>query len=125
MTAWDIYWLTRLEPPLGSIFVALASLAALAAFALLVIALCLLSTCEDDSVEQGKNISRHAIKVGLLAFLPATAAALIPDRGDLAIIFAGSWATNSAEMQKLPENVLKTMNKFMSDYVGEKDEPKP
>jgi TctA family transporter len=43
----------------------------------------------------------------------------IPTNKDLAIILAGRWATNSAEVQKLPENVVGVMNKFMNQYLQE------
>lgn len=45
---------------------------------------------------------------------------ITPSRADIAVILAGTWATNNDEMKRLPDNVVGTINKFLDDYRKEK-----
>lgn len=57
------------------------------------------------------KISKRAIVVCSVLFIIAGLfRIIIPSRQDVAVIIATHWATHNAEMQKLPDNVLKTLN---------------
>lgn len=133
MTTWDIYWLTRLEPLgelLGSMTGGWLFFALVGGFvAGIGVGLCaetMTSTIEEERAltKKGFKFFVFPIVFGgmIMSGLSAVGKTLIPTNKDLAIIFAGAWATNSAEMQRLPENVVGTINKFMDDY--RKDEKK-
>jgi hypothetical protein len=131
MSAWTIYWLTRLEP-LGEMLDMLAFFLFVLGFAISVILgfgtyaeKSSGGKSEDESINAGiKCATRGIIWTMILACSSYAMSKLTPDRKDLAIIFAGSWATSNAEMQKLPENVVKTMNKFMDSYLEPEEEKK-
>ena len=53
-------------------------------------------------------------------FLCLCGVAFIPTNKQLAIIFSGYWATNSEQVKALPDKVVKTMNKFLDEYLEEK-----
>lgn len=118
MTVWEIYWLTRLEPmadafsALSGFMLGLALLTGLATWFYLMYC--------DDTCEQP---TKWRWFVGAVAgFLLLSAGmrftvALLPSKSDLAVIFAASWATNSEEMRKLPDNVVGTLNRFMEQYA--------
>lgn len=73
----------------------------------------------DISFEEAFKATKYsAIVFCIICFISC----LIPNKKDMALIVAGKWATNSAEMQKLPENVVKVTNKFLEEYL--KDDKK-
>ena len=78
----------------------------------------------DLEVDERQITMLKRFKIGgLICFILFGMIHLItPTNKDLAIIIAGSWAVNSAEVQKLPDNVVKTMNKFMSEYIDDRKE---
>lgn len=115
MSVWDIYWLTRLEP-LQDFFEGVAIFFGLSGC----IATFIIAGCVLNEGARLKNFWWSVILFICCSFSSALSV-LMPTKSDLAIIFAGQWVTNSEEMQKLPNNVARTINKFMSEYLeGEK-----
>lgn len=78
----------------------------------------------DCKIDEQQITMLKRFKIGgLICFiLFGTIHLITPTNKDLAIIIAGNWAVNSSEVQKLPDNVVKTMNKFMSEYIDDKKE---
>lgn len=74
-----------------------------------------------DKVKALRIYKTAAIALIVVGCLASIARAFLPTKTDLAIIFAGQWITNSEEVKALPDNVVKTMNKFMTDYIGDDD----
>lgn len=128
MSAWDIYWLTRLEPLLDASVAFRWGLFVISAIFVIIAAIAWTCSLEERE-HQAKDTRASALRMikcaavsVCLTIIPWTVSVLTPSKSDLAIIFAGAWATNSEEMQKLPDNVVGTLNKFMTDYI-KKDEP--
>lgn len=126
MTPWQIYWLTRLEPIgnfLHSMAVGLVFLTLVLAF-LYGITKFASAEAADKSDDEAVSIAvTSGTKVFILGVILSTGSCfgskLMPSRSDIAIILAGSWVTNNEEMQKLPDNVLGVVNKYLSGYLEE------
>lgn len=117
MTVWEIYWLTRLEP-LGGAFSALSGFMLGLALLTGLVTWSYLTDCDDTCVQPTKWRWFVGAVAGFLLLSAGMrfTVALLPSKSDLAVIFAASWATNSEEMRKLPDNVVGTLNRFMEQY---------
>jgi hypothetical protein len=58
-----------------------------------------------------------------VALVSGTVAIVIPDKTDVATMVVGRYATNSAEVAKLPDNVVQTINEWLVE-ARPKVEPK-
>lgn len=120
MTALEIYWLTRL-PHLSEIGVAVTIGSFVAAALLLCFAPAWAS--EDFGSATSRLVAKIVAKVAVGCLLIGGLIKLfVPTTQDLAVIFAGAWAVNSEEMQKLPDNVVKTINKYLESYLEDQSE---
>ena len=119
MSLFEMYLLTRLNlihDMMGIIF--LASIVALAILGMSYLLHFIYEDMDNEGVVRLTNIIKKTTIVLILAALGGT---LIPSNKQLAVIFAGHWSTNSEEVKKLPDNVIKTMNNFMDKYNNSTD----
>ncbi len=117
MSFLQLYLLTRL-PQIHDLFL-------FSAATVLILGFITLFTIGIDAALDASEAStkRFIIFIKYIAIIItplAIGATMIPDRSDMAIIFASHWASNSEEVKKLPDNVVKTMNKFMDQYIQDK-----
>lgn len=121
MTTLELYLITRLDD-IRSLLEAPGLIALLlAAITLLGIALLICNTTDDKPSDNIIRIINKALKITTCIFIFSitvlpTIKAFIPSTKDIAVIIAGKYATNSEEMKKLPDNVLKTFNTFLEKY---------
>ena len=101
MSMFELYLLTRLQPLLAVSIVGMV-VSSFLAYAYWM-------GCVQG-VENARNPSRIWTGVAVICLLLTL---LLPTTRSLAIIFAGHWATNSEEVAKLPDNVVKTINSFL------------
>lgn len=107
MEWWQIYLLTRLD-----------DFKSLTIFLLIITGTTVLFTVpylfthyRYGSDDKGVILAKKILKL----FIPFAAlfsffCVMIPTDKDIAVILAGHWATHNEQMQKLPSNVLKTLN---------------
>jgi hypothetical protein len=132
MDAWTIYWITRL-PELKELVTPGFGIW-LVGIILLVVGTALLMVDQEelvDNVKDGDDTSAPAFAflmvkrnirwtswvVGVWIFVGSIVGVLLPNYKDMGVIAAATWATNSEEMSKLPDNVVRTLNKFMEEFA--------
>lgn len=114
MSMWQIYWLTRLF----NLQSALSVIAVVFGFSTFLFGISMVT----EFKEKEKGIYKYWAKQSLTAFVSSMALFIfLPSKSDVAIMVAGSWATNSEEMKKLPDNVVKTINDFLSEHQSHKE----
>ena len=85
-----------------------------------------LLTLRDSGIICRTLLKPVPISVGFYSCPPAQAGLhkyqcgfFLPTNKELAVIITRHWAMNSEEMQKLPDNVVKTLNTFLEEYNTE------
>ena len=75
---------------------------------------------DDDDREKTLPFVKTAWKViAPLAITLPLLAACIPDNDEMKYIVGGYFVTNIETVNELPENIVKSANKFLEDYTGE------
>lgn len=113
MNAWGLYWLTRLDylHRLSVIF---------GIVLLLYCAICIIIKAPPSS--NPKLSIKHSVISGFLSVFLFIMSVFTPTNSDLAIIIAGSWASNNKEMSALPEKTVKVLNVFLDKYLEKNKE---
>lgn len=119
MSTLELYLLTRL-PAIQAAMIILAILSAVAVLFLLVSSVIIMTDRYDDKA------SIPTLRIGALIstfvlLISSGLAILIPGREDIAIIILGKYVTNSEQIGKLPENLIKPLNEYL-ESLNEKQE---
>ena len=119
MDMWELYWLTRLDSfnnlTTNIIFMTITLILGLILWGIIY-----RENGNDDMVARGIKIHHKYIpRIIIVLFMIITLKIFIPTTKHVAIMLAGHWATNSEEMNKLPDNVVKTINTFLETYNKE------
>jgi hypothetical protein len=118
MSLFKWYVLTRLEDiKTTSAMIAVASIAMILLSGLVYFSSGTTSADRDFSVIVFK-ISAWSLGISLPLAL------LLPSREDLAIMFAGTWATNSESMKQLPDAVSQAALALITKYTKQEGEKK-
>lgn len=117
MNWFTIYLITRL-PVVATVSEILLICIAAGAVVMGVIPMIAYDVLSKDALNTLKVWARRGVVAFCVALFCMLAA---PSQSDLAIIFAGHWATNSEEMQELPDNVAETINNFLEEHQGSED----
>jgi len=119
MSIFTLYLLTRLEP-LNNVFITMMIFSFVLTF---FTSLFFIISWDVDGIAKEEKVQKIVRKVlvvlGLSLSVSALGSILTPTNKDIAVIVGGYWATNSEEVVKLPDNVVKTMNKFLKEYNEE------
>lgn len=122
MSIWELYFLTRLEPV--NIFVLTGAI-----ICGIVLLVCTIYYAMESSGGFGdestlatlKNLRKRSFVIEVIL---SVLLVLLPTTKDMAIILGGYWVTNNKEVEKLPENVVKTVNSFLKKYHDDGKEEK-
>lgn len=120
MTMFELYLLTRFETlsklfEVGAVLSAVFGVATLASIAFAI----------DSGEEKWIKISVKATKAFCIILIVSVFGSVaVPSNKALAIMFAGSWATQSSETKKVPDKAMKVLNKFMDEYLEDNSEKK-
>ena len=125
MTAWQIYLLTRCEGLRSAAFGAMVVAGAIAIVFLFCIPI-LFDGWMIESEELRASIRRQMRlwTIGLVG-VATPIMVLVPTKTDIAIIIAGAWATNNADMRAMPDKAMQVVNKFLDDYLKGGEVAKP
>lgn len=104
-----LYALFVLLPNLSQ-YLATAFIAACIAFG---VTLVLSGTVAMDDAATGKKILGYCKVFALIAAAIGGAAVFVPNETQIYTIAGGYYATNNAELKKLPDNVLKAANGYL------------
>lgn len=139
ITNWDIYWITRLDDLRESIITCSSALEFIIVSLLTVIALFLgyvLATLEFSNREEEElgetfcKAIRKVIKpliviysiILFIGILGTFAKPFIPTTKQMVAIYALPPAINNEEVQQLPENILRFINKQLREWAEETTE---
>jgi hypothetical protein len=114
ITSWDIYWITRLDSI--NAFLAICSILSIAIFILV------------GSTTEGFEDYRNRKKIFVISissiFLLTMSALLTPTTKEFAVIYLAPKIINNEQVQKIPDNALKLLNKKMEEYINDLDKEK-
>ena len=119
MTTWQLYWITRLD----NVVSFFDFVTALFCFVLILIGgIWLLKTLDDDMNEEEKKefnkiMWKYFFRGLIISSIFIIIDIFIPTQKDILTIYSAEWATNSAEVKKLPDNTVKAINKLLGDYI--------
>ena len=128
-----IYWLTRLPEIKEAVpGIGLALLLFLLFIVYIILSMVKVDAAKDKEMGKYLDLITHFTKISKNFFIVMLSVFIIsnvlnvfiPKERDLAIILAGSWATNSEEMQKLPNNVVKVINDLLNKHSSIDSEEK-
>lgn len=118
MTTWQLYLITRLD----YMHTILAIILCIST-CVVVIGVIGVINCLNEGDELDKNSKEYIrglkiFKKSLFAFIiSGLLLFFIPTQKDILKIYAADWATNSKEMQKLPDNTVKALNTLLENYI--------
>lgn len=117
MNWFTIYLLTRCDA-IRSVMEPI-SIVSLIFFVVSYAAILLVSSSDDDDLLKIVPLLQRTRNFLFIVLLVSGGLKILsPTKTDIAIIIAGNWAVNSENTNKLPENVVNTMNRFMDDYIN-------
>lgn len=116
-----IYLMVML-PSIGEWILGVAGISLFFSFiALIFIASDRLISEEEDEYTFPKKAPFVVIPIFLLAFLLTLVGNLVPDKEEMYTIIGGYFVTNIEGIDKLPENVIESANKFLEEYNKDKE----
>lgn len=116
MILFEIYLLTRLNPLIG--YLHLASLASLICVVVFAFMCAINSDQRYDSEKYFFKLAESKLRTSIISCtLLSLLSVVIPSQKDAVMIIGGYYATNSAQIRQLPENVLAATNAFLKEYA--------
>lgn len=114
ITAWDIYWITRLDGL--NVFLCVCVICYLIAFVGGAIFTCAREIWSEDFWPQAKKIWRW----GAISFLVLVLISVfIPTTKEVVAIYMIPKITNNEQVQKLPDNAMKALNGKFEEWIAD------
>ena len=114
ITSWEMYWLTRLDSINGWMVV-------IAIISVLVMGFLWIPYYTEglNGTKGGKRIIRVYKITAAVFVVSSMICTFLPSTKEMVAIYLVPRMSNNDQVQKLPENVLKFMNKKLETWIGE------
>lgn len=110
ITAWDIYWITRLDS-LNGLMVGIICVSLLGIFMCLVI-----GDCAHDKLFYFK---KNLLSLFLITFLCSVVGTFCPSTKEAVAIYMIPKIVNNEQVQKLPDNAMKFLNGKFEEWIND------
>lgn len=121
MSKFELYLLTRLDG-IQELFAGIAIASGIFIFFAIILGPLLMDSLSDYIEEPFRKTASWVKRLVFTAAICGLISVSIPSTKDLAIIYGLNYITNNEEAQKLPDNVLKTINKQLEEWQREDKE---
>lgn len=112
MTYWELYWITRLD----SIQNTMGGICAVSFVGVCLIFAFFCMLVSEGDTEYVPSVKRCIKYLATITLVSGFLNIMLPSNKDLALMMSGHFVTNSDQLQKLPDNLLK----YLNDYLEEK-----
>lgn len=117
MSIFELYLLFTLIPSIGAACIVLMALSVVGGTISMFVVTEEVGYDNSDSIRKYK-IALKCVKASISIFIVSFALAIfIPSNDEMMLIMGTHYASNIKDVNKLPENSVKVLNKYLTDYL--------